>query len=97
MIAPHEITTLATGDFAELFQELIYGSGAWIGVLIVVGLALLIVMAVKYSSLPMVFILIFYGIFVLQNATDPSNILFVVPIAWFSAPLLIFIDFKRKR
>ena len=94
---PFNAVTLATGDFAELFQELIYGSGAWIGLLIVVGLALLITVAVKYGSFPMIFILIFYGIYVLQNAADPSNILFVVPIAWMCAPLLVFIEAKRKR
>lgn len=94
---PLNAVTLATGDFAELFQELAYGSGAWIGLLIVVGLALLITVSVKYGSLPMVFILIFYGIYVLQNATDPSNVLFVVPICWISAPLLLFIEVKRKR
>jgi len=93
----NDFVTLATGDFQELFQELAYGSGAWIGLIIVVGLALLITVAVKYGSFPFVFVLIFYGLYVLDNATDPSNVLFVVPIAWACAPLLIFIEAKRKR
>lgn len=94
---PLNAVTLATGDFAELFQELAYGSGAWIGLMIVVSIALLITATVKYGSFPMIFVLIFYGLYVLDNAADPSNILFVIPIAWMCAPLLVFIEAKRKR
>lgn len=87
----------ATGDFAELFQELIYGNGAWIGFLIVIGLAFLITTSVKYASLPMAFLLVFYGLHVLANAADPSNILYGVLITFISIPFLGLIEWKRKR
>ena len=36
--------------FADFFNELLYGAGAWFGLLIIVAICLLLVLAWKYAS-----------------------------------------------
>ena len=49
------------GEFVEFFEELMFGSGAWFGIIIILGLAFLISYNCKYSSMCFILILIFMG------------------------------------
>jgi len=83
------------GEFIEFFNELMYGSGAWIGLILILGLSLLIVAKVKYSSAPFAIIFLFLGIFYLDNVAADSNFIWSALIMWFMIPFLAFIEFKR--
>jgi len=40
---------MASGDFTEFFTELMYGSGSWIGLLLMLGVILLLAKLHKYG------------------------------------------------
>jgi len=93
---PLPIYVLAAGDFIEFFTELLFGSGAWLGLIIILSLILLVVTAVKYSSVVFTPILIFLGILYLENLAADNNFLYAVLIAWGTIPILLFIEGKRN-
>jgi len=81
-----------TGEAEEFFMELLFGSGSWLGLILIVVIALLVVSQVKYSSLPMTVILIFMGLDYLLNTPNTWHVI----VSWVTIPLLLFIDVKRK-
>ena len=48
-------------EIVEFFNELTFGSGAWFGIILILGLAFLISYKAKYSSMCFILILIFMG------------------------------------
>lgn len=46
------------GEFIEFFNELLFGSGAWIGLILILSIALLVSYKAKYSSIIFMMILI---------------------------------------
>ena len=47
------------GEFTEFFEELMFGSGAWFGIIIILGLSFLISYKAKYSSMCFILIVVF--------------------------------------
>ena len=81
----------------EFFAALIFGSGAWLFLVVILAIALLVTTVVKYGSFPFFFILLFLGVEYLLNVAQTSNFIYATIIAWGCIPLLIFIEVKRKR
>lgn len=81
----------------EFFTALLFGSGAWFTLIILLAVSLLVTSVVKYGSLPFIFILMFLGVEYLLNVSQTSNFIYATIIAWGCIPLLIFIEVKRKR
>jgi len=48
-------------EVIEFFNELMFGSGAWFGIIIILGFAFMISYQCKYSSMCFILILIFMG------------------------------------
>ena len=48
-------------EIIEFFNELMFGSGAWIGLILILSIAFLVSYKAKYSSLVFIMILIFMG------------------------------------
>jgi len=78
------------GEFIEFFQELMYGSGAWIGLIIILGISLLVVAKVKYSSAPFAIIFLFLGIFYLNNVAADADFIWAVLIIMWLLTLILF-------
>lgn len=87
---------MASGDFIEFFEELLFGSGSWIGLLLILGLVLLVTLKVKYSSALFVPFMIFMGLFYLENVSESVNFIYSVFLAWSSVPLLLVMEYKRQ-
>lgn len=49
-------------EIIEFFNELMFGSGAWIGLILILSIAFLVSYNAKYSSLVFIVILIFMGL-----------------------------------
>ena len=49
-------------EIVEFFNELMFGSGAWFGLILIVSIALLVSYKAKYSSLIFIMILVFMGL-----------------------------------
>lgn len=81
-----------TGEAVEFFNELLFGSGSWLGLILIIVICLLVVSRVKYASLPMTVILLFIGLDYLQNTPNTWHVI----VSWVTIPLLLFIDVKRK-
>lgn len=69
----------------EVFTELLFGSGAWIGLTILLILCISGTLLHKYAGVFFGLILIFLGIEYLNNVNVTSNFYWSVLICWFSA------------
>lgn len=85
------------GEFIEFFEELLFGSGAWLGLILIVSIAFLVVSQVKYSSVFFAVIFLFLGIFYLEEVSSMSNFIWAVVIVWFMIPVLVLSDITRHR
>ena len=56
-------------EIEQLFYELLFGSGAIIGLILIISIALLVSFKVKYSSLIFVVILLFFAMDYLDKIT----------------------------
>lgn len=50
-----------SGEFIEFFEELLFGSGAWLGLILIIGVTFAIAYKAKYTSMLFMLILIFMG------------------------------------
>jgi len=57
----------------EFFQELMFGSGAWLGLILILGLMILITYKVKEAGFAFLLISIFLGIEYFNNVSASSN------------------------
>lgn len=80
----------------ELFNELLFGNGAWLGLLIILCICFFVTHFVKYSSLGFSVALIFIGISYLNNASD-NTLVYMALICWAMIPLLLFIEARRLK
>ena len=76
-----------SGEIAELINELLFGSGALIGLMVIICLALLVSIRVKYSSMIFIVILLFLAMDYLQKITATTM------HAWYFLISLIGIGF----
>jgi len=67
----------------ELFSELLFGSGAWFGLLLILAVCLLVAYQVKYSGIFFTLFLLFLGIQYLTKITNENymNVWFMF-ISW---------------
>lgn len=89
------------GLIDELFTALLFGSGAWFGLLIIVAVALLVSYTVKYSGVFFTVFLMFLGVQYLSRITntDYLNVWFLL-ITWGLASLcayLFYEDVTKKK
>jgi hypothetical protein len=89
-----DLYTLTT--FGDFFDELLYGSGAWIGLILIIALILLVTVKVKYSSALFIPICVFLGLFYLDNVSENSDFIYSVFIIWAMIPFLLFLEKKRE-
>lgn len=90
------INVMASGDFIEFFEELLYGSGAWIGLLLILGLVLVVTLKVKYSSALFVPFMIFMGLFYMDNVAENVDFIYSVFMSWATVPILLIMEYKRQ-
>jgi hypothetical protein len=55
------------GEFQEFFQEVLFGSGSWIGLILIISLLLIIATINRYSSIIVLPISILLSIQYMQN------------------------------
>jgi len=89
------VVEIMAGEFQELFNELLYGSGAWIGFLIILSIILLVSVSVKHSGIIFIPICIFIGIFYLDNVAVNSNFMWSA-IIMFLLPFFLFFRLMKE-
>lgn len=72
----------------EFFTELMFGSGAWLGLLLIVAIMVLVTAKTKIGGLPMLIIGIFMGIEYFNNVSVSSNFFWSAIIMFLISPLL---------
>ncbi len=58
-------------EISDLFNELLFGAGAWIGLPILIAVAFIVSSQYKHASLPFILIFVFLGF---ENATRIADI-----------------------
>lgn len=82
--------------FAEFFNELLFGSGAWLGFLLIITIVLLLSLKVKYSSIILIPTTIMIGILYLENVAVNSNFMWATIIMFLLTPFMLLIESQRK-
>jgi len=59
-------------EIAELFTELLFGSGAWFGLILIFAIAVLVCYKVKEATIVFMIVLIFLSLEYLQHMADSS-------------------------
>ena len=81
------------GLIDDLFAALLFGSGAWFGLLLIIAVCLLVSYQVKYSGVFFTLFLIFLGYQYLTNITNEAYMnLWFMFISW-GASALVFAMF----
>ena len=75
---------------SDVFNELLYGSGAWIGLVILLVLCIGGSFAFKYGGTIFGIVLIFLGLLYLENVAVNDNFLWSVVLCWISALYCFF-------
>jgi len=65
------------GEFAEFFNELLFGTGAYLGAILICAIVLLVTYKVRYSGALFMPITIFLGIQYLNTVPQNSNLIWV--------------------
>jgi hypothetical protein len=65
------------GEFLEFFNELLFGSGAWIGAIIIVSIVALTTLRAKLSGVIFMPICIFLGIEYFNKISSNSNLMWI--------------------
>jgi len=66
-----------TGEFAEFFTELLFGSGAWIGAIIIVSVIVLTTFRMRLSGAIFMPICIFLGIEYFNKVPGNSDLIWI--------------------
>jgi len=91
------------GEFIEFFTELLFGSGAWIGLMLILGFMFVVAYKVKYTSVLWIFILLFlnfeYWGQIGGEISITSNFMWSIIITYVAMLLMAanFIQAIRKR
>jgi hypothetical protein len=64
-------------EISDLFTELLYGSGAWIGAILISAIILLVTSRVKYSGAVFMPITIFMGMQYLNTVSTNNNLMWM--------------------
>jgi len=81
---------------SEVFTELFFGQGAWLGLILFMTMTLGLVSKIKYSSIIMIPFTIFLGIFYLDNIASNSIFMWCAVLMFLTTVLIIVIELNRK-
>jgi len=84
------------GEIVELFTELLYGSGAMIGVMIILVLLLFIVGTIKYGSIVAIPISCIMIVLYWDNIPSYSIAMWNTIIMFLGMALMLIIEVKRS-
>jgi hypothetical protein len=73
------------GEFIEFFNELLFGSGAWMGAILISAIILLVTYRVKYSGVVFMPICIFLGMQYLNTVPANSNLMWIAILMFIMA------------
>jgi len=82
-----------SGEFAELFQELLFGvesGGIIVGLGLIVSIAFLVTWKVKYSGVLWIFLLVFLGMEYAERLSGSSQYMWAVAICFVSAIFCVY-------
>lgn len=80
----------------QLFTELLFGSGAWIGFLLVISIVFLMTWKIKESGIIFIPFTIFMGISYLQNVSASSNFMWGSILMFITSVFLVYRLAKKK-
>jgi len=83
-----------SNDVAVAFQELFYGEGIWLGILLILAIVIGLTMKNKYATVLCLPVTVFMGINYLQNGT--GNQLWGA-IIMFCATIFLVVQLMRNR
>jgi len=72
----------------EFFQELLFGSGAWLGLILIIAIMVLASAKTKIGGIPMLIIGIFVGIMYFDNVDASTNFFWSGIIMFIISPIL---------
>lgn len=81
---------------SEIFQELLFGSGAWIGLILILSIAFLVGARNKYVNLLFIPILAFFGLLYLDNVSASVNFMWSAIFCFVGSGLLVVQFAKQK-
>ncbi len=81
-------------EITDLFNELLFGAGAWLGLPIIIALAFIVSSQYKHASLPFIVFFLFLGIENLTRITNESMNAWFALICWVVAGLLGVLYYK---
>jgi len=76
------------GEAQEFFQELLFGSGAWIGLILIIAIMLLVSAKTKMGGIFMCIICIFLGLEYFSNVATSSNFMWSAIIMFITGAML---------
>lgn len=82
-------------DSSEFFTELLYGSGALLGALIVICIVVVVSAYEKKAGVPLFFLTLFFTISYLQNIAVDSNFMWLSLLMFFVSLFLLYRVFKK--
>lgn len=91
------------GEFIEFFTELMFGSGAWIGLMLILGFMFVVAYKVRLTSVLWIFILLFLNLEywgqIGGEISIESNFMWSIIITYLAMVLMaaIFIDFLFEK
>jgi len=74
----------------EFFQELLYGEGAFLGLILILSIVILVTYKYKNAGILFIPICIFMGIQYLGNISASSNFMWCAIIMFLAVPFLLF-------
>lgn len=89
------------GTIDELFTALLFGSGAWFGLLLIIAVCLVVAVAVRYSGVFFTLLLIFLGYQYLTHISNADYLnLWFMFITWGASALcfgIFYGDYSAKK
>lgn len=83
-------------EVQEIFQELFFGGGAWLGLILILALIFLAGNRNKYLNLLFIPVLGFLSLLYLDNVAVSSNFMWSALICFMAMPLLLVQFVKQK-
>jgi hypothetical protein len=68
---------MASGDFTEFFQQLLFGTGAWLGAILIVSIIVIVTVKNRLSGAIFMPICIFLGIQYFNTVSSSSDLMWI--------------------
>ena len=82
-------------DVTEFFTELLFGTGAWLGLLLILSIIFLVSLKDKMANYIFIPLTIFMGIMYLSNIAEDSNFMYA-SILMFTTTFILMIRVVKK-